>query len=93
MQRVHLAVGLDGPGGGHQRLAGDLPTEHPLGLDIGARPPEDVDLDRLEVEQGDEVVDGFLHATSCQTGRHTDRAAGAADDGPGLRCNVRHPYT
>ena len=70
VQRVHLAVGLDGAGGGHQRLAGHLPTEHPLGLDIGARAPEDVDLDRLEVEQGDEVVDGLLHATSCQTGRH-----------------------
>ena len=60
MERVHVAVGVDRAGRGDERLAGDLAAEDPLHVDLGARPPEDVDLDRLEVEQGDQLVDGVL---------------------------------
>jgi putative flippase GtrA len=51
---------VDGPGGGHEGLAGDLAPEHPLALHVGAVAPEDVDLDGLEVEEPDQVVDGRL---------------------------------
>ena len=35
VQRVHLAVGLDGAGGGDERLAGDLAAEDPLAVLVG----------------------------------------------------------
>ena len=49
-----------GPGRRHQRLAGDLATEHPLAVVVRARAAEDVDLDRLEVQDLHQVVDRFL---------------------------------
>ena len=62
VQRVHAAIGLvDGAGGGDERLAGDLPAEHPLSVLVGLDPAEDVDLDRLEVEQFDQVLQGVRH--------------------------------
>lgn len=61
MQGVHDVVGLDGAGAGHQGLTGDLAAEDPLVAPVGADgAPEDVHLDRLEVEQGDEGVHGRL---------------------------------
>ena len=48
---------VDRPGGRHQRLAGDLAAEHPLPVLVGRHAAEDVDLDGLEVEQGDQVVE------------------------------------
>ena len=58
---------VDGAGGGHQGLSGDLATEHPLAVLVGRHAAEDVDLDRFEIEQLDEVVEGILHV------RHVDR--------------------
>ena len=60
VQRVHGAARLHGAGGRHQRLAGHLPAEDPLALLVGRHPAEQVDLDRLEVEQLHQRVDGVL---------------------------------
>ena len=60
MQRVDVAVVVDRAGRGHERLAGHLAAEDALAVLVGRHAPEDVDLDRLEVEQLDEVVDGVL---------------------------------
>src|SRR5918994_3804865 len=60
VERVDSPVGLDRAGGGHQRLAGHLPAEDPLAVLVRRDAPEDVDLDRLEVEQLDQIVDGVL---------------------------------
>ncbi len=51
---------VDGPGGRNQRLACDLPTEHPLAVLVGAPTPKQVHLDGLEIEEFDEAVDRFL---------------------------------
>ena len=66
VQRVHRAGLVDRAGGGDERLAGDLPAEHALALLVGGVTAEDVDLDRVEVEQGDEVVEGGHVRQSCQ---------------------------
>ncbi len=51
VQRVHGPAGLDGAGRRHQRLAGHLAAEDALAVLVRGQPPEEVDLDRLEVEQ------------------------------------------
>ena len=61
VQRVHLAV-FDGAPGGHERLAGHLAAEDALAVLVGLDATEDVDLDRLEVQQVDEEVQGRAHA-------------------------------
>ena len=49
---------------GDQGLARHLPAEDALAILLGADAAEDVDLDRLEVEELAELVDGVLsHAT------------------------------
>jgi hypothetical protein len=53
---VDVAVGLNRAASGHQRLTGHLPAEDPLALVVRAATAEDVDLDRLEVEQAYEPV-------------------------------------
>ena len=59
VQRVHVALRLvDRAARRDQSLAGHLTAEHPLALVVGRAPAEDVDLDRLQVEQRHEVVDG-----------------------------------
>jgi hypothetical protein len=60
-QRGHVALGLDGAGGGDERLAGDLPAEDPLAVLVGLAAPEDVLLDLLEVEELDQLVEGRSH--------------------------------
>ena len=58
-------LGIDGPGGGDERLTGNLAAEHPLAILVGADASEDVDLDGLEVEERDELVDlGLGHQPS-----------------------------
>ena len=78
MQGVHPAVVLHRPTRGHQGLARDLAPVDALALLVGAHAPEDVHLDGLEVEDGDQVVEGRAH------GRHPGRApaAGAYCGGP-----------
>ena len=57
VQRVNPTVAvIDGPRGRHQRLSGDLSAEDALTVLLGRSSAEDVDLDGLEIQQGDEVV-------------------------------------
>ncbi len=60
MERVDVALG-DRPSGGHEGLGGHLAPEHPLALLLGLGASEDVDLDGLEIEELDELVEGFAH--------------------------------
>ena len=60
MQRVHAAV-LDRAPRGHEGLPGHLAAEDTLALLIGLGTPEDVDLNRLEVEQVDEELQRLAH--------------------------------
>ncbi len=63
---MHVAAWLiDGSGGGDQRLAGDLATEHALTVLVGLHAAEDVDLDRLEVEQFDQILECVRHGGPC----------------------------
>jgi hypothetical protein len=64
VQRVDAARGIDRPGGGDERLAGDLAAEHALAVLVGLAPAEDVLLDLLEVEQVDELVERRSHAAA-----------------------------
>ena len=57
---MHRTVVVDGAGGGDERLPRHLTPEDALPVLVGVDPAEDVDLDRLEVEQVDEGVDGGL---------------------------------
>ena len=50
MQRMDVAVGLDGALRRHQRLADDLAAEHPLPARLRAAATEQVVFQRLEVE-------------------------------------------
>ncbi len=59
-QRVDRSA-VDGPPGGHQRLARPLAAEHPLAAVNQAPTPEVVDLDGPEVEQLDKRVEGLGH--------------------------------
>jgi hypothetical protein len=52
---------LDGATGGHERLGRDLAPEGALALFDGVDAPIDVHLDRLEVEQTKEGVEGVRH--------------------------------
>ena len=56
MQRVHRHRRLDGAGTGDERLRGHLAAEHPLQQGVGLGAAEEVEVDRLEVEQLHELV-------------------------------------
>jgi hypothetical protein len=58
-----VPVVVDGAAGSHQRLAGDEAPEDPLALFVRTPSAENIDLDRFEVEEGDEIVEGLGHAT------------------------------
>lgn len=60
MERVDLAA-LDGAPGRHQRLSGHLSPEDALAFLVGALASEHVDLDGLEIEEGDECIEGGSH--------------------------------
>jgi hypothetical protein len=64
VQRVDGPVGGHRAGGGDEGLTGHLPSEHALAVLVGAHAPEDVHLDRLEVEQLHEGVQGLGHGRS-----------------------------
>ena len=57
MRRPRL---IHGPHGRHQRLAENLPAEHPLPADLRAEAPEKVDLERFQIEQTHKLVEGTL---------------------------------
>ncbi len=60
VQRVDVAL-IHGAPRRHECLGGDLSTEDALTLLVGLDPAEDVLLDRLEVEQVDEEIEGVGH--------------------------------
>jgi hypothetical protein len=60
VERVHPPV-PDGAPGGHERLAGHLPTEDALTLLVRLDAAKDVLLDRFEVQQADEEFQGRAH--------------------------------
>ena len=83
VQRVDASA-LDGPARGHQRLRGDLPAEHPLAVLVGADAPEDVDLDRFEIEEFHEKVERFAHRRNPKLPAHPRRlvaTVSSRDDG------------
>jgi hypothetical protein len=58
---VGPAVVHDCPASRDQGLASHLSTEHALAVLIRTKATEDVDLNRLKVQQGEEVVEGLGH--------------------------------
>ncbi len=61
VQRVHRAVGLHGAARRDQRLARDLPPEHPLAVLLGRDAAKEVHLEGFEIEQRDQVVERSSH--------------------------------
>ncbi|GAA4962566.1 hypothetical protein GCM10023238_32330 [Streptomyces heliomycini] len=61
MQGMHGTVALRGAAGGDQGLAGHLAAEDPLEGFLRAAATEYVDLDLLQVEQGDEALGRIRH--------------------------------
>ena len=57
---ISTELGVDGAGGGDERLAGHLAAERALPVLLGRLAPEDVDLDRFEVEEVDDCVERTL---------------------------------
>jgi hypothetical protein len=58
---------VDGSPGRAQGLGGHLAAEGALALLGRIAPPVDVDLDRLEVEEVEEVLQGYGHENHCGT--------------------------
>src|SRR3954470_8055489 len=74
-----MMVGVDGEGGGPQRLRRYLPTEQPSVVPVGrAATPEQVAVEPLEVEQPEQALDrrwqvlDIAHAFGA-VGRHRRR--------------------
>ena len=77
VQRVDVAVLGDRPDAGDQGLRGHLSAEDPLAVGLGLAAPEQVDVERLDVEELDELVGGGGHAWSpfsCRSGCPAGRA-------------------
>ena len=60
VQRMRLAIRLDGAGRGDQRLAEHLAAENALPTIFRAATAEEVVLERLQVEDAEQVFDGGL---------------------------------
>ena len=75
MERMHPSP-FHGSSGGHQRLPGDLSSENRIAFILGILAAKEVDLQFLEFEEGDQLVDIFLHGLTCLIG--AERGAGAA---------------
>ena len=71
--RSHRSVRLHGAARGDEGLARDLTAEHPLLVLVGAEAPEQVHLELLEVEEGDEVVERARHGAHGSPGAFTAR--------------------
>ena len=63
MQRVRQAT-FDGAARRHHRLSDHLAAEHPLPTGFRTVAPEHVHLDRLEIENGDQVNQTFGHSSA-----------------------------
>ena len=78
---------VDRPAGCDERLARHLPAEHPLAPLLRAAPAEQVDLERLQVEELDQVVEGAL-SLPVTTTQGTARPARRIDAGSGHEARV-----
>ena len=74
VQRVHEAV-LDGAPGRHEGLPGHLAAVDTLSFLVGLDAAEDVDLNRLEVEQVDEELQRGAHGAHVRRRRRPGTAA------------------
>jgi len=63
MQRMGQAA-FDGAACRHHRLSDHLPTEHPLPARLRAVAAKQVHLDRLEIENGNQVNQAFGHGSA-----------------------------
>jgi hypothetical protein len=59
---MRLAIWLDGAGGGNQRLPEHLAAENPLPTIFGTATAEEVVLERLQVEDAEQVFDRSRHS-------------------------------
>ena len=66
VQRMRRPAGhvVDGAAGRDQRLANHLAAEHPLPADLGRAAAKQVHLERLEIEDGEKVLNGGRHRRS-----------------------------
>ena len=69
MERVRrpLRHAFDGAAGRDQRLADHLAAEHALPADLGRAAAKQIHLDRLEIENGEKILDGGGHAAVTPT--------------------------
>ena len=65
---------IDRAGGGDQRLPDHLPAEHALPAHLRTAAPKQVDLERFEVEHGQQVLDGRRHGAVIYCGHGEDKA-------------------
>src|SRR5207247_2653935 len=80
MQRMRVTA-LDRARRSDQRLADHLAAEDPLPARLRAAPAEEIVLERLEIEDGQELSDRARHFSSAPAGpifksRHSDSLAG-----------------
>ena len=61
---MHVAVLGHGADARDQGLGGHLAAEHPLAVGLRLASPEQVDVERLDVEERDELVGGGGHRVS-----------------------------
>ncbi len=66
VQGVGGAVGFDGSQGGNQRLTDHLAAKDALPADLRAAAAEKIVFERLQVEYGQQIVDGFGHGNRFQ---------------------------
>jgi hypothetical protein len=79
VQRVDEAPPfVDGASGGDERLAGHLAAEDALAVLVRRAATEDVDLDRLEIEQRHQVVERTLACCSTPLDRSATCSAGCS---------------
>ncbi len=72
VHRVHVTLGVDGAAGGHQRLREHLAAVEAHALAVEALAAEQVHFERLEIEQGHQVVEG-AHRSKLPARRITRR--------------------
>ena len=77
---------VDRAGGGDQRLADHLAAEHALPADLRAAAAEQIDLERFEIEDGQQVLDGGRHGAVIYCGDGEDKADQSATGWRQLTC-------
>jgi hypothetical protein len=100
VQRVHQSARIvDRPRRRDQRLTGDLSAKHALAVLVGGTTAEEVHLDRLEVEEVDQIVERTLvhrgrHVATARCGSAITFVAAEvrdAESGPGFEITLRDP--